>query len=133
MTFPEFEDRVDEMLAEIPPAFLRGLQGVHTLPDLRADPRDPGTVQLGEYMDPGPESLLSGSNPFARHISLFYGSFAWLAARDPWFDWDEEVWETLTHEIRHHIESLAGDVSLIQWDREQKEARERYRAHRGDR
>lgn len=131
MTFQEFEDTVDDMLAEIPAQFLRGLQGVHTLDELRRDPRDPGTVQLGEYLDPGPESLLGGTQPFARRISLYYGSFAWLAAHDQTLDWEAEIWETLTHEIRHHMESLAGDVSLIMWDREQKAARERYRGRGG--
>ena len=31
---------------------------------------------------------------------------------DPEFDWDGEIWETLTHELRHHLESLARDDAL---------------------
>ena len=36
-----------------------------------------------------------------------------LAALDPEFDWDAELWETLTHELRHHLESLADDDQLV--------------------
>jgi hypothetical protein len=43
---------------------------------------------------------------------LYWGSFRSLAARDPDFDWEEELWETLTHELRHHLESLAGSDDL---------------------
>ena len=76
---------------------------------------------MGEYMDPGPEDFL-GSNPgLGRHIALYYGSFERIAEDDPEFDWEEELWETITHELRHHVESLAGDVSLIEEDRQRQE------------
>jgi hypothetical protein len=45
-------------------------------------------------------------------IALYWGSFRQLAGRDPGFDWDGELWETLTHELRHHLESLAGEDDL---------------------
>jgi len=45
-------------------------------------------------------------------IALYWGSFAALAEIDSTFDWDGEIWETLTHELRHHLESLAGDDAL---------------------
>ena len=75
-----------------------------------------GVFRLGEYMDPGFPSLL-GSNPgLGRHVVLYYGSFKVLAQGDPGFDWEEQIWETLVHELRHHLESLSGRDDLIQED-----------------
>jgi hypothetical protein len=45
-------------------------------------------------------------------VVLYWGSFKNLAARDPEFDWEGEIWETLTHELRHHLESLAAEDQL---------------------
>jgi hypothetical protein len=52
---------------------------------------------------------------------MYYGSFAVVARGRHDFDWDEEIWETLTHELQHHIESQANDRTLIEWDRQQLE------------
>jgi hypothetical protein len=41
-----------------------------------------------------------------------------LAANEADFDWEGEAWETLLHEIRHHVESRAGQVDLIEEDLE---------------
>jgi hypothetical protein len=49
-------------------------------------------------------------------VALYYGSFVAVGDGDPSFDWEDEAWETLTHELRHHVESLAGDASLIAQD-----------------
>src|SRR5690606_31906312 len=35
---------------------------------------------------------------------------------DPEFDWEREIWETLTHELKHHLESLAAEDSLTDLD-----------------
>lgn len=45
-------------------------------------------------------------------IVLYWGSFMSLAALNPAFDWEDELWETLTHELRHHLESLAREDDL---------------------
>ncbi len=115
MTYERFKETVEEMVAEIPEEFMEGLQGVHVLEHIRREEHYEDVVRLGEYLDPGPESFLGG-NGLGRHIALYYGSFRDIAAGEPNFDWEEEVWETLTHELRHHVESLAGDVSLIEED-----------------
>jgi hypothetical protein len=77
---------------------------------------------MGEYLDPGPDDFLGGQPGLGRHVAIYYGSFAAIAAEDPDFDWEEEAWETLTHELRHHVESLAGEDLLVQedveWSRE---------------
>ncbi len=35
-----------------------------------------------------------------------------MAEDDPGFDWEGELWETLTHELQHHLESLADEDAL---------------------
>ena len=105
------------MLDEIPAEFLEGLQGVHVLEHARPEPQYRGVYRLGEYMDPGPDYFLGGNPGVGRQIALYYGSFAALARANSKFDWEEQLWDTLTHELRHHVESRAGDVSLIEDDR----------------
>ncbi|HEX7022025.1 MAG TPA: metallopeptidase family protein [Trueperaceae bacterium] len=113
MTYQEFREAVDEMMADIPDEFLHGLQGVHVLEQARPEARYRDVWRLGEYLDPGPEDFLGGGGGLGRHVALYYGSFVEVARGDAGFDWEAEIWETLTHELRHHVESLAGDESLI--------------------
>ena len=116
MTFAQFQATLAEMVDEIPDEFLAELQGVHALPEARLEPDFHEVYRLGEYLDPGPENFLGGGEGLGRHVALYYGSFAAVAEEDPEFSWEDELWETLTHELRHHVESLAGDVSLIEDD-----------------
>jgi len=116
MTFAAFRALVAEMVEEIPEAFLRELQGVHVLEQAMPEEGYVDVWRLGEYLDPGPESFLGASDGLGRHVALYYGSFVEVAAGDPEFDWEDEAWETLTHELRHHVESLAGDGRLIEQD-----------------
>lgn len=116
MTFHEFQTLLGEMVDEIPDEFLTGLQGVHALPEERLEPDFHEVYRLGEYLDPGPEAFLGAGEGLGRHVALYYGSFQKIAEGDPEFDWEAELWETLTHELRHHVESQAGDVSLIEDD-----------------
>ncbi|MDQ3461310.1 MAG: metallopeptidase family protein [Deinococcota bacterium] len=116
MTYEDFRQTAKSMLYDIPDEFQRGLQGVHVLTEARLEDGFDEVYRMGEYMDPGPESFLSAGEGLGRHIALYYGSFRIIAEDDPDFDWDEEIWETLTHELRHHVESLAGDDSLIEED-----------------
>jgi hypothetical protein len=117
MTFETFQRTSEAMLSEIPEEFLEGLQGVHVLEQAKKEPDLVGVYRLGEYLDPGFDSFLGGNPGLGRHIALYYGSFAALARGNPDFDWEAELWDTLTHELQHHVESLAGDHSLIEADR----------------
>lgn len=118
MTFEEFRDLVAELVDEVPEEFMRGLQGVHVLPQAKLEEgwEDEDVYRMGEYLDPGPEHFLGGQPGLGRHIAIYYGSFKAIADADPDFDWEEEAWETLTHELRHHVESLAGEDLLVQED-----------------
>lgn len=116
MTYEEFQRMVEEMVTEIPPQFMEGLQGVHVLEQVVQEEGYEDVVRLGEYLDPGPADFLGAGEGLGRHVALYYGSFAVIAEDDPTFDWEEEAWETLTHELRHHVESLAGEDFLVQDD-----------------
>ncbi len=116
MSFEEFREMVAEMLDEIPQEFLRGLAGVHVLPEARVEPDYDDVYRMGEYLDPGAEDFLGAGEGLGRHVAIYYGSFVAIADGDPDFDWEDEAWETLTHELRHHVESLAGEDWLVQDD-----------------
>ena len=49
-------------------------------------------------------------------VVLYHGSFAALARIGPGFDWREETWETLSHELRHHLEWRANVAVLEAYD-----------------
>ena len=117
MTFAEFEDTVQQHLSLIPEQYLEGLQGVHVFEHVKRDPEEQHLVRLGEYLDPGMDQFLDSRVHIGRHVALYYGSFVQVAGRG--FDWPAQIWETLTHEIQHHVESKAGDRTLIEWDIEQ--------------
>ena len=39
-----------------------------------------------------------------------------IASGDPDFDWEEEIWETLLHELLHHREFAAAEDGLEVYD-----------------
>jgi hypothetical protein len=116
MTYDAFRDAAAAMVDDIPAAFLKGLQGVHVFEEVRAEEDYDDVYRLGEYLDPGGEDFLGGQPGLGRHIAVYYGSFVAVAEGDPDFDWEGELWETITHELRHHVESLAGEDLLVQDD-----------------
>lgn len=116
MTYERFRRTVEGMVGDIPDVFLQELQGVHVLEQEVPEEGYRDVWRMGEYLDPGPEDFLGGSDGLGRHVALYYGSFARIAEADPGFDWEGEIWETLTHELQHHVESLAGDGRLIEED-----------------
>lgn len=116
MTYEAFAELADHLWEEIPHSYKRGLHAMHVLEPIKRDPEEPGLVRLGEYLSAGYPSVLGGFEGIGRHISLYYGSFAYIARGDPSFDWEGEVWETLLHELRHHLETLAWNDALVQED-----------------
>ncbi|MBI5813359.1 MAG: metallopeptidase family protein [Meiothermus silvanus] len=116
MTFSEFHDTAYRLWSQIPEAFKRGLHGMHVLENPKRDPNEPELFWLGEYLSPGYPTVLGGFEGLGRHIALYYGSFHAVAY--PGFDWEGEIWETLLHELRHHLEFLAGRDDLVAEDLE---------------
>ncbi len=111
---------VTGMTEEIPDEYFDGIAAIEAVPAARRDPRRNETLVLGECIP-----LESGDGLQLSRIVLYHGSFQALAQDDPSFDWREEAWETLWHEVRHHIEWRAGSAALedYDWAAEQNHAR----------
>ncbi|MBA2292494.1 MAG: metallopeptidase family protein [Gemmatimonadales bacterium] len=103
------------MVRDIPAAYFDGITEVVVSPRTVAHPERADVFTLGECVPLN----IDGGDPAASQsrVVLYHGSFAALAALDPEFDWDAETWETLIHELRHHVEWRADDHALEAFDR----------------
>lgn len=112
----DFEAMVKDMAAELPPAFLEGIDAITVTGKTIPHPLRAGVFTMGECV---PLEFGGGAGHDAAElrsaIELHYGSFAALAA-DRDFDWRTEAWETLTHEVRHHLEWRARQADLERLD-----------------
>lgn len=76
------------------------------------DPAHPDVYTLGHCLTESYLSDWDGPDTTRSVVVLYWGSFKRLAAMEEEFDWEDELWETLTHELRHHLESLAREDAL---------------------
>jgi predicted Zn-dependent protease with MMP-like domain len=114
MRLSDFEALTRRLAAEIPAEFLEGIAEVVVSPRTLPDPEREGIWTLGECIPiPGEEA---DSRHIQSRVVLYHGSFQALARGRPDFDWGDEVWETLTHEIRHHVEWRARVLDLEAFD-----------------
>ena len=129
MRLADFESLVRRLSADVPPAFFEGVAEVAVSRQSVPHPARAEIYTLGECIPlPAPESTPSGA--IQSRIVLYHGSFVQLARLDPDFDWRQEAWETLTHELRHHVEWRARAPALEAYDRA---AEENFARHEGDR
>jgi len=128
VTFDEFEQRAWLEWERIPAEFRHGIDGLTI--DRSALPHEslPDVFTLGECVTEGYPSDFGGPDTTRSVVVLYYGSFFRLSRQDDEFDWEVELWETLTHELQHHLESLADDDSLVDMD---YAADENYKRHQG--
>lgn len=112
MKLQEFERRARRVFEEIPDVYRTGIDGLTVSRDAPEHPDMRGIYTLGECVTEDHLSDYGSSDTTRSIIVLYWGSFRALARENPEFDWDEEIWETVTHELRHHLESLAGDDAL---------------------
>lgn len=112
MGFEEFEQRSAELWRQIPPEYRSGVDGVRVERAARAHPTLPDVYTLGECLTESYPSDFGGPDTTRSLVVLYYGSFWRLSRLDAEFDWEDELWETLTHELQHHLESLASDDAL---------------------
>lgn len=122
MTLEEFRALVRRLQQQIPDQFETGVVDVEISPKTVPDPVHRGVYTLGECI---PLSWTGDGSDLQSRIVLFYGSFQAIAHGRSDFDWRAETWETLTHEIRHHLEFRAH-VDLLEaydWAAEQNVAR----------
>ena len=112
MRFHDFEQHARDAFEEIPEVYLEGIDGLTISREAPAHPDVEGVFTLGECLTEEHLSDYGSSETTRSVIVLYWGSFREVAAENADFDWEHEVWETLTHELRHHLESLAGDAAL---------------------
>jgi hypothetical protein len=116
MRLADFESLVRSLSNDVPPAFFEGVAEVVVSPKSVPHPSRAEIYTLGECIPlPGADNAAAGA--IQSRIVLYHGSFVKLARLDPEFDWREEAWETLTHELRHHVEWRARAPALEAYDR----------------
>lgn len=124
MRLDDFRDLVRRLAEELPSQFLDGIAEVTVSPRTVPHPQRSGIYTLGECI-PLPSSADGSAEAVQSRIVLYHGSFVALGHLTPGFDWREEAWETLTHELRHHLEwrARAPDLEDLDWAVEQNFAR----------
>ncbi len=105
MDIDRFTELADRLMEQVPEPVLEGLNGGVAIRRraMRRKDDPPGVYILGEYMtDPA----------MGCYIMIYWGSFAELFAGEPDDVWEKELWDTIRHELRHHVEGRAGVVDL---------------------
>lgn len=128
MKLTDFEILVKRLAADVPPHFLEGISEISVAPAMLPHPARADIYTLGECI-PDPLSEDSTLQDLRSRIVLYHGSFQALASGDPDFDWEEEAYQTLTHELRHHLEWRARTDALEDFDRA---AEENFARHDGE-
>jgi len=116
LNFHLFDRTAHELYAEIPAEYRAGVAGLRVLPDAHHHPDFPDVFTMGECVTEAFPSSFDGPETIQSFIIVYHGSFAQLAKGDPEFDWEGQLWETLVHELQHHLESLAGQDDLEEID-----------------
>ncbi len=113
--FTAFADRF--VNDEVPPPLLRDLNlGIMVLPEAKEEGE---FYIMGEYV----------TEELGSYIVLYYGSFVEILGDEPRTSWEENIKETIKHELLHHVEDLAGDEKLArqeleaEWERVQEQGR----------
>jgi hypothetical protein len=112
MIFEEFEREASTVWDDIPDAYRSGVDGLVIERKSQAHPTMEDIYTLGECITESYPSDWGGPDTTRSVLVLYYGSFRALSGLDPDFDWSYEIWETITHELRHHLESLAAEDAL---------------------
>jgi hypothetical protein len=125
MRLADFEIMVRRLCDDIPAPFFDGIAEVVVSPRTIPHPERGDIFTLGECV-PLPVELGSGVEGIQSRLVLYHGSFAALAALQEEFDWRLEAWETVTHELRHHLEwrAHAPDLEEFDWAVEHNFARQ---------
>ena len=124
MNLSAFQKMVATMAAELPREYFEGVAAVDVSEKAVPHPTRAGIYTLGECI-PLPTGPEPGDAGVQSRIVLYYGSFKSLSRIEAGFDWRAEAWETLTHELKHHLEWRArrDDLERFGWAGEQNFAR----------
>lgn len=123
MRLQDFESMVRRLSDEVPAHFFEGVAEVVVSPRTVPHPTRAEIYTLGECIP-----LPTGEGVNTR-IVLYHGSFAALASLEPGYAWRQEAWDTLTHELRHHLEWRANAPDLEAYD---EAAEQNFARHDGE-
>lgn len=112
MRFDAFQEAAQEAYRQIPDEYKTGIDGLRVAREALPHPTAPDVYTLGECVTEAYPSDWEGPDTTRSIVVLYWGSFRRLSELDPTLDWEEELWETLTHELRHHLEWLAQEEGL---------------------
>ncbi len=119
LALSDFEAVAVQLWRRIPEELKAGVEALVIEEEELGHPTLSGVYTLGECVT---ESWPSGYGDDMRsELVLYYGSFLALSFEDDAFEWEEEIWETITHELLHHREAAAGQSALddIDWATDQ--------------
>ncbi len=125
MQYEQFDRLVRQLVGEVPAEYLDGIAAIDVSPRALPHPTSADVYTLGECIP-----IHGDLDEVVSRVVLYHGSFLALAEQDEDFSWREEAWETLTHELRHHLEWRANADALerYDWAAEQNFARQEGRA-----
>ncbi|MBX3231902.1 MAG: metallopeptidase family protein [Labilithrix sp.] len=76
---------------------------------------DGGVPLLGSYVPPPPKDAPVPARPGT--ITVYYRTFQAAHRDEPDFDWEDELRETIEHELEHHVYFLRGDDPMDEEER----------------
>jgi hypothetical protein len=121
----DFRALVERLQREIPPEFQGGVVAIEVSPKTVPHPIHGDIYTLGECI---PLEWSGSGADLQSRVVLYHGSFQALARLGD-FDWRAEAWETLTHELRHHLEWRANVAALEAYD---WATEENFKRHEGE-
>jgi len=106
VTIDGFTEAAHRIIEQIPEKFCRDLNGgFNIVEDCR---KDGEYLIMGEYIQ---DEMLGAV------IMIYYGSFVELLGESDNEAWEMELKETILHELRHHVELMAGVDYLSEEER----------------
>jgi len=112
ISFDQFSTITEDLVRQIPDKFKKGIAGIFVTPGAVVDDEFSDVYVLGHYTSGG------YCEP---SIDIYYGSFRKIFSGLSLLQLQNEIWETIIHEIRHHLEENAGLQDLRIFDQQQKE------------
>ena len=116
MNYLEFEKSAQEVWQQIPPQFKAGVDGLMVEQDAHTHPDHDEFFTMGECITETYPSEYGGPDTIRSAVVLYYGSFRAIALEDGDFDWRDQIHETILHELQHHLEHLASEDTLEDFD-----------------
>ena len=116
MALDDFEALAARLWQRIPEELKEGVEALVIEEKELGHPTLGGIDTLGECVtESGPSGYGDGGDGRSELVR-YYGSFLALSFEDDAFAWEEEIWETITHELLHHREAAAGESALDDMD-----------------